>query len=1498
MLADTLHRLFERLAGRSQPAPNAHEVEALLDGDHAVAAVEGCVSDAAAYSRSLLGHGAGELLAAAAPRRADDQPALQVHPCADGRAALATASGLALSGTRTSVFLGGGELLGAIDHLQRAVALHLPLVVHVSCRAPATHGATLGSGHEGYHAAEDSGCVLLFARDAQHALDLSLIARRAAEQALIPVVVALDGETTARAISPVRIPPLSLVSALLGSATDATRPVTPAQQTIHGKTRRRVPRRFDLDRPALLCAAHCGQSWSLLASGQRPYRGQHVPQILNDARARYAELTGRQLDTLDDHRAADATTLLVAQGAAVDAACAVVDRLRAERRGALGVLGLTQLQPLDRDRLVAALQRARSIIVLERSDSPLRRDPPLSRTVASLLQSAANPTDSGSRPRRQRGGSPRLTTAIYGRGGFPLRAADLAHLGSEPPATAGPLYLGHDFGSQPSQLPKRAAAADALRRLYPDVPSQGLLATEPLDARPVDSVTIACFPGPDGDPDVIIPELAQLLRDAAGGTVRGWIPTTTNRPGCGPAARVSWLADAGRPMPYVGDDEPCDVAVVPRLARHLLPAAVFALRSGGVLLTEQGNGEAPGGVSLSPKLQRELAQRKLSLCGYSAASDRASRRESLLGAISSVIIQRQLIPVTARQITDARRRALQTNGATAADSSVEALEESLRAVERLDPARLAEQAPHDGMALPSLVRRMGDAERQVATPSDNLPHFWNTVGYSLRAESNEQPMIDPLASAGSIPPLSAGLRRGTQATTIPALRAEACTGCGVCWSICPDGAIAPLALTPRELIDGGLDLAQQHGTDCGALRPLLGKWATRVAARLREVESLPEDGRALLEPALGDVLAHAKLDGERAERAANAGKAICTTLAPLATSRTPGRREVLAIAIDPDSCKGCGLCVASCEPRALSTETRDSATVGLQRDRIALWEELPDTSGDTIARLAETDVGPLASVLLSRHCLHALAPRDDVEAGSGAKIALRGALALAEYEQQRIVTAQIDALRKLRDGVASRTREQLAGALPTGDLDALAAGIDALGRSHVSLGELTGRIEEVVQRGDVDAARLKRLVDIARDLSDLDWRLSRGVHGLGRSRCALLVSDDRLCYGLGSYPYNPFQTPTLFAHEDDPAPLALGLLQGQLRQSLESARSARLARLELDEPKLAELRRPELARLGFGELDEEERRRCAPLLLVTSSLPAAALAALTRGHLPLKIVLLDDGATAELDPRATDKLDALGLIALGYQRCYVAQSSIAAPRHLFEALSGAMRHPGPSLLSIHAPSPAQHGFATDATLAQAALAFRSRCWPLFVLAPPNGRRLVDRLSLEHNPDVTEPWTQGEAAGVPLGPLDWLLSESRFSQHFSPLDASSPTPLRACDYLLLDPNEQRSRTPFAQTKDGERLRPSGPALAFSCERTRTWQALQQLAGVTSQVSVAAAEQAEEALQTEHARALRALEQHYEARLAEQQREQTATAARQVRDRLLALAGYPAPVEQKR
>jgi pyruvate-ferredoxin/flavodoxin oxidoreductase len=724
-------------------------------------------------------------------------------------------------------------------------------------------------------------------------------------------------------------------------------------------------------------------------------------------------------------------------------------------------------------------------------------------------------------------------------------------------------------------------------------------------------------------------------------------------------------------------------------------------------------------------------------------------------------------------------------------------------------------------------------------------------------------------------------------------------------------------ISAESLLNAGIDLANAAGKPADALRAVARKLAARVNKIVAASDKPPAGAGALLEEAWKPLLE--KMDAPEARKASliEALRAVVDEIGDLPVARTrlffdepeqrsSGSGELFSLVVNPDTCKSPSVILSACEGRGLKAVRRTVENIEAARRLWDLRQRLPDTAGTTIERARQhPDVGPLAALMLSRHCQSAMAGGDGAEAGSGAKLALRQVLAVAEFHYQPRLQKHLEEIETLRRQLADRIRDVLADALPTKDLDALAEGLDLLGRADVELTTLSMKIDSAVTAGRVDVARLARLVDAARGLADLHWRLGQGPSGLGRARVSLAIAPGAVASLGGAFPFNPFQSPVLVDAAGETGQMARGLFEGQLRQAMAGFRLIRWARLELDRPNEAATAVEELAHLKFSDLTEDERQLCPPILVLgddqsLGSRGLAQLAALLSCGRPVKVVVLSDMGGEADSGLSVDALGSypagrrfdLALLALLTRRASVVQTSTACPDHFATGVLAALAFDGPCLIHIHAPSPQRHGFVPERLHRQAKLAVESRAFPLLTFDPTGEGVFGTRLDLAANPDASSRWVTNEE-GRPITPVDWAATEARFAEHFEPLTDADPAPIPIADFLALDPAARKGKTPYAVVEGAgkeQRLRVGATLVADADARLRLWRTLQELAGVVTPFTRKVREDAERDLAAAHAAEIAGLKREYEARIATLRAEFQAEATQRVTERLMALSTY--------
>ena len=139
-------------------------------------------------------------------------------------------------------------------------------------------------------------------------------------------------------------------------------------------------------------------------------------------------------------------------------------------------------------------------------------------------------------------------------------------------------------------------------------------------------------------------------------------------------------------------------------------------------------------------------------------------------------------------------------------------------------------------------------------------------------------------------------------------------------------------------------------------------------------------------------------------------------------------------------------------------------------------------------------------------------------------------------------------------------------------------------------------------------------------------------------------------------------------------------------------------------------------------------------------------------------------------------------IAMMHPDVYVAQTTAAHPGHFYQAVSGAMQHPGPSLVVVYTTCQPEHGVGDADAARQAKLAVDSRAFPILTYAPDRGDSIRSRLDLKGNPSPKADW-HTDKHGQPVTFARFARTEGRFRKHFDGEGTPSPELLAAQDQVL-------------------------------------------------------------------------------------------------------------------
>ncbi|MCK5647655.1 MAG: 4Fe-4S binding protein, partial [Gammaproteobacteria bacterium] len=960
-LTEAAIRLYRQIFGSPEFAGQlADGIETVLDGNTAIAVTEACITEVAALGGGFLQQGAALAWLSEQQRVRNNlfDEKLSIQYADSPRGALASAMGVTLSGHRSTVFLAAHDLSACQDLLQTAVGRRLPLVIHLDNRLSATHSNSPGSGHDALHQLMDSGCFVLFAENVQQAVDFTLIARHVAELTLTPGIVVVDGTETALAVQDVRLPSAELVKLFIGAADEAINSPSVAQKQLFSEQRNRVHRWHDLDKPVLQGALQTPEIYALGNAAREIYFEDLVANILEQAFAEYAQLTARKYSSVSSFGLKKADIIIVAQGSAIETVRTLSTYLKGLKEMNIGVIGLHSLRPFNASQLIDILQKNKSstqqLIILERMTVPLADDAPLMREIRAAIHKKLS-TEKGT------GISdfPQLRSIIYGLGGVSLNLEDLWVLcqeiknsGSKAIASKANVakgrYLGVPFVSYDvrnarsktkEDYPKRQVMLDTLVRYYPQISELGINAKGKglsVCSAAGNAISFAISHMSDGNDNIAYAlDLSASLHKLKGGYLRSSISSSWEQ---WATRQTDYITQADQPY-NAGSSSLVDFFMVISADEKSLLSACQQLAENGVLIYTDNLPDSFSSESILEECIMLIQDNNITLHKVDTPADNDIIQidvqwEKILATLIASLFNNNQLNIKQRKVVSIRESLINAASEEKKTSLTEIFKETLDAIIEnsvefdnyqmvlSDSVKIA-NTQLTTSAVPEMVKKLGQASESY----DSLPRFWDQVGVLLQADESDQLTADPYLATGTIPSLSATFNDMSRHRhtingadfDVPVFNPQKCTACGACWANCPDSAIAVVAITPKALIETGINMS---GAD--ALRSVTAKLASRMAKRCRNNEIEANNAGELISDAFDWFKEKSGLPEERMLNIETDFEKVHLAIAdlPVVTTellfysqekRQNDSGELFSLIINPDSCKGCGLCVELCD---------------------------------------------------------------------------------------------------------------------------------------------------------------------------------------------------------------------------------------------------------------------------------------------------------------------------------------------------------------------------------------------------------------------------------------------------------------------------------------------------------------------------------------------------------------------------------------------------------
>jgi len=1454
-------------------------------------------------------------------------------------AAAAVTAGMSLTGLRSSNFSAGQGIAYMHESLYAAVGKRLTYVLNIASRAMTKQALNIHCGHDDYHSVDDTGFFQLFAKNVQEVADLNLVTHRIAELALNPGILAQDGFLTSHVIESLLLPEDGLVKEFLGDPSDMIDSPTPAQRMILGEKRRRVPELFDLDYPAMLGVVQNQDAYAQGVAAQRPFFFDHVRELTDRAFDEFAALTGRRYARASGYRIEDADYVVAGQGSVVWNLEEVCDYLRDTENVKLGILNLTMFRPFPDDLVAAMLEGKRAVLVLERVDQPLASDAPLLKEIrGSVLKSMENVrSGNGSLPYPGIPAfgfekAPDFYSSCYGLGSRDLQPGDLiAAVKNILPAGKQRrfFYLGIEF--------LRETGSESLRKQqekvvegYPEVKNLALEPDPNVNLLPKGSLAVRIHSVGGWGAITTGKNLAMTLFDLLGLHVKANPKYGSEKKG---QPTTFYATFAHKPIRLNCDLKFVDVVLSPdpNVFRHSNPLS--GLSKEGVFIIQNELTAEELWQSFPSWARDFIREREINvfhLDAFGIAREEASdpglqyrmQGAAFQGAFfaGSPLMKRENLSEEAlfNAIRTQLNKKFGHRGESVVEDNFRVISRGFKEVERLKWQELPDKAE----TLVPIELASVTQEPVIAAGEEGIgdrQRFHDQV-FNLY-ESGQEPVADPFAALSAIPAATGTFRDMTGIRfEVPEFIAENCTGCGHCWTQCPDAAIPGLVSDVDQLL---LTASRSAGNG----QPLQ-HFPEIVAQLTSETRGLL---KTMPETAFVDIvsLAYKKaskdlgLSGEKQRLLDAEFEKVATVLAQFPVAKTlpffdvPEKKEegsggLLSVTINPYACKGCNLCVEVCPDNALVTVRQDEEMIDRLRRTWSIWQQMPDTPERFVqVRDLEQGIGVLHTILLKKENYLSMVGGDGSCMGCGEKTAVHLIVSAVEAFIKPHVEKFVAEIDELTQKMDEKIRLLLA------------SGVDLDGVSESSNLDITIEGE--------NKERLTELTGILKGLKDLSWRYKAGPSGKGRAILGMTNSTGCSSVWGSTYPYNPYPFPWVNHLFQDAPSIAIGIFEGHMRKMADNFALVRRARLEIASEYDQEVHKPFFEAFDWEVFSEEEFRLCPPIIAMGGDgamydIGFQNLSRLMASGMPLRVIVLDtqvysntggqactSGFTGQVSDMAAygkaqkgkeEPRKELSLIAMAHRTSYVLQSSQASPAHLVGGILRGLASRRPAIFNVYTPCQTEHGIPDDSSEHNAKLALESRAVPYMIYDPDAGTTLTERLNLDGNPSLEDDWPtydlsyldengKEQKMTLPLTIADWAATELRFGKQFKRIKPNSLNGelVPYHEFLKLSEAETTGKTPFIYvlSKDRRlgRYAVSSELVQLGKERLDFWGELREMSG--DKIANDVREHISSEKEAEFEKRLDALRADYETRIEELKQTYPQDVARRMAEALMGQGG---------
>ncbi|MDH3708298.1 MAG: 2-oxoacid:acceptor oxidoreductase family protein [Cyclobacteriaceae bacterium] len=1434
------------------------------------------------------------------------RPLIFIEPEGEHAAAAVTA-GLSMTGLRAANFSSGQGIAYMHESLYAAVGKRLTYVLNIGARAMTKSTLNVHAGHDDYHAIDDTGFFQLFAKNAQHVADFNIIAHKVAELALTPGVVAQDGFLTTHLIESLMVPERDLIKEFLGKPDDIIDTPTPAQRIIYGDKRRRIPELWDVDNPVMAGIVQNQDSYMQSVAAQRPFFFDHIQELTDSAFEEYHQLTGRQYARVMPYRVEDADYLIVGQGSVIPSAQAVADYLRNTRKIKVGVVDLVMFRPFPEDLLGPLLKGKKGVTVMERLDQPLASDLPLAREIRTVISKCI---ENGRDPKRkayadlatyQSKDVPPLYSGSFGLGSRDLQAEGI--IGAiENMLPEGrqqkQFYLSIDFIREQAFTPKQKAYQETIEEAYPQIKDLAIHGSENPNLMPKDAITVRFHSVGGWGAITTGKNLAMTLFDLLGYDIKANPKYGSEKKG---QPTTYYLAAAPQPIRMNCEFFFVDVVLSPDPNVFKHTNALAGLKKEGSFIIQSDKSKPDEVWADIPKhYQKLIIDNNIHvhyIDGFKIAREEATDPELQLrmqgiafqGAFfaASPLMKKAGLDEVAllKAIEGQLQKKFGSKGQRVVDDNMRVVKRGFDEVKEITEKVITEGSGKQtngqaALPIPSMIKSLPQSSSKLS----DIHRFWEQTGnFYLKGQGNDN-LTDPFIGLSVMPAVSSLFRdmtgiRFEHPDWIP----NNCTACGDCYTVCPDTAIPGLVSDLTGVLDTVVKRVKKRHDQVTTLPKAVRQLENKVRALLKE----PQNGATvnnLIQDAIDQTIEENDNGQDLAqefewfrEELGEFQFALTRPYFDLHEKDEPNSGGLFSITINPNTCKGCMLCVEVCDDDALRPVIQTDGSVARLRKDWDLWMDLPNTP-EKYHRIddLEEKIGPLETILLDKNAYLDFASGDGACLGCSEKSVIHLFIATVESLMQPRVKKHMAYLDELTEKLEQHIQLKLMGTVNVSDADAMSRIVEEMQDQDLTVSGIAGKLESEKGGEPIDQDWLREVTQLLAKLKQLKWKYQTGTTGKGRASMGMCNATGCTSVWGSTWPYNPYPFPWANHLFQDSTSMAMGVFEGHMAKMAEGFKAVRRAEMELAGNYNLSEHDEFLTYFNWEQFSDQEWLLCPPVVALGGDgamydIGFQNLSRMMASGKPIKVIVVDtqvysntggqactSGFVGQISDMAqygkvwkgkSEPRKEIGLIAMAHRNTYVLQATLANTSQMIEGFIDGLMAKRPALFNLYTTCQPEHGVGDDLGVHQAKLALESRAYPIFKYNPDQGVTADEAFDLGGNPDIDKTWPtyqlkyleNGREKSMELAMTfaEFALTEARFRKHFrqAPRDTWNENMVALADFLEMDQDEREGKFPFIWAVDRkQRLNRVLVAkkIVESCEERRDfWLLLRGLAGIETE-----------------------------------------------------------------